>query len=367
MSSTTRRVTTVLGVLVLAAGLATAASPALARPHPAYSHTDLKSVMARMQSAQPWAKIAGPLLSQWYVNTRADRVVVGLTKITPAARTAARQTFGGAVTLTVAPPNVLLVGHGVAHQTITSARVNNATGTRINDTKPYAGGDEIISYWKVGPNQFDVILCTSSFAVTNTTGGASAMLSAGHCAKDSKSLNWYSGYVANNVIHVGQKEGVQGNVVAGGKSDAMAITQNVKVPATYIPFDFVGSKTSHTVYPVDGQGAFAKGEKICTDGVITGAAVCGPKITQTNMCVKFSGGLSVCNLAEATYSSSFCIGGDSGGPVYADLGRVIPALGTIEGMTKGENNCFINRLGPALRAVSATLDTTGGRGEKGPQ
>jgi hypothetical protein len=56
-----------------------------------------------MQSAQPWAKVAGPLLSQWYVDTRADRVMVGLTKITPAARIAARQTFGGAVTLTVAP------------------------------------------------------------------------------------------------------------------------------------------------------------------------------------------------------------------------------------------------------------------------
>jgi uncharacterized membrane protein HdeD (DUF308 family) len=35
MSSTTRRVTAVLGVLALAAGLTMAASPALARPHPA--------------------------------------------------------------------------------------------------------------------------------------------------------------------------------------------------------------------------------------------------------------------------------------------------------------------------------------------
>jgi hypothetical protein len=84
------------------------------------------------------------------------------------------------------------------------------------------------------------------------------------------------------------------------------------------------------------------------------------------MCVKFTGGFTVCNLAEATYSSPFCIGGDSGGPAYVDLGRVIPALGTIEGITPGKNNCFINRLGPALRAVSAILDTTGGWGKKGP-
>lgn len=368
MTRTTGHVTAVLGVLALAGvSLAMAASPALGRPHPAYSRADLKSVMARMRSAQPWAKVTGPLLSQWYVDTRADRVVVGLTNITPAARIAARQTFGGAVALTVAPPNVFAVGHGVAHGIVTSPRVNNATGTRINDNKPFEGGDEIISYWKVGPNEFDYVACTSSFAVTNTVGGASAMLSAGHCQKDSKSSNWYSGHVTNHVLNVGQKEGVQGNVVAGGKSDAMTVTQNIKVPTTYLPSDFVDSDTSHTVYPVDGQGSFAKGEKICTDGVISGAAICGPKITQTNMCVKFSGGLSVCNLAEATYSGPFCIQGDSGGPAYVDLGRVIPALGTIEGFTSGENNCFINRLGPALRAVSATLDITGGRGEKEPQ
>lgn len=89
------------------------------------------------------------------------------------------------------------------------------------------------------------------------------------------------------------------------------------------------------MYPVTGKAAFAKGEKICTDGVFSGAQICGPTITQTNMCVKYTSGQTVCNLAEATYSSPFCIPGDSGGPAYSEAGSTIPALGTIDGTITG--------------------------------
>jgi len=76
------------------AGLLNAAAPdatETAGPHRGggtmpYSPAVLASVVARIPRAQRWAAIAGPVLSQWYVYARADRVVVGLTRITAVSK-----------------------------------------------------------------------------------------------------------------------------------------------------------------------------------------------------------------------------------------------------------------------------------------
>lgn len=71
--------------------LSAAASTAHPRPSARgpYSPAVLASVRVRIPSAQPWARVVRPTLSQWYVDPQADRVVVGLTRITGAARAAA--------------------------------------------------------------------------------------------------------------------------------------------------------------------------------------------------------------------------------------------------------------------------------------
>jgi len=103
---------------------------------------------------------------------------------------------------------------------------------------------------------------------------------------------------------------------------------------------------------------------ICTDGLDSGAQICGPKIVHTGMCVVVNskapfGQVDVCGLAEATFSRNFCISGDSGGPVYQQgrHGRVY-AVGTIDASTQGEHNCFINQLSTVLSTMNARLITS---------
>lgn len=354
---------------ILFAGMAPAIPAAASTTHSLgekpYSSATLLSVMARIPNAQPWATIVRSTLSQWYVDARADRVVVGLTRITSAARAASRHAFGGAVQLTVAPRASLTVRNlGTATRLVRlpSRRTipNSSGGVRRNDGSPFYGGDEIISYVKEG-TKYDVVQCTSSFDAYDTLNKWNVMLTAGHCSADFPSDTWYSGYISGQTFYVGAKEGTIDDETFNNKDpDAMTITQEKL--GTFSAHVFVGSATSSTNYPLDGSDSFKTGELICTDGVDSGAAICGPSVTHTGMCVVFkegSGTINVCDLAEATYSKAFCIPGDSGGPVYVDMGttKKVYALGTIEGSTTGENNCYMNELGPALSVTNARLDT----------
>lgn len=358
------------GVFFVLPAAASAAGPVAAPvAGGTYSPAALSSVMARIPTARPWAAITRPLLSEWYVDPSADRVVVGLTRITSAARAAAREAFGGTVVLTVVPRATLAVRTLAADRIVRlptgTATPDSSGGTRRNDHSPFYGGDEILSYFKTGPNKYNVVQCTSSFDAYDHLRKWNVTVSDGHCADGMVFARWYSGYISGHTFYLGSLEGVIDNERHENKSsDVLTITLRKKT-ATYSPHVFVGSATSSFAYSLAGSYAFSRGEKICTDGVDSGSQICGGSITNTNMCVVFSDDgqtVQTCHLAEATYKRPFCVPGDSGGPVYNDaltMIRKVYALGTIEGYTRGHDNCFINEIGPALSVVKTTLVTTG--------
>ncbi len=350
---------------VLAAGLT--ASPAVARPGD--QRETPASLMSRVTSAQPWASIVAGTLAEWYVPPGGSKLVIGLTRITPAARSAARAAFGGDADLIVVPRPMSAVGTVTVPRVVhmSAAAAQSGPGNRRAEDPPFYGGAEIISYHKISASQYDVAFCTSSWDSLGTVSKLNDMITAGHCDASHTWKTWYSGYLANGIVHIGDKEGsVAVQVFKKAKADAMTITQSA-ASGTYAPRIFTGSATSSASIPVTGSAAVTAksvGEQICTDGVIAGAQICGPKITKVNLCVQItdsSAGITedVCHLALAEYKKPFCTPGNSGGPVYKDSAGVkaAVALGTIDGYASSGTKyyCYINQLPAVLAAVHATL------------
>ncbi len=270
--------------------------------------------------------------------------------------------------LTVAPRAILAIRRLTADRMVrlpTGPPVpDSSSGTRRNDRSPFFGGDEIISYYQTAANKYTVAQCTSSFDAYDHLHNWNAMVSDGHCAAAKQFTRWYSGYISGHTFYIGALEGVVDIKRYENKSsDVLTITLRKKT-GSYSPYVFVGAATSSFSYSLVGTYALSSGEIICTDGVNSGAQICRPKINHTNMCVVFTGEgapTTICHLAEATYSRPFCIPGDSGGAVYnaaLTMVRVVEALGTIEGYTHGQDNCFFNEIGPDLSAIKTTLVTT---------
>ncbi len=326
--------------------------------------------MSRVRTAQPWASVVAGTLAEWYVPAGGSEVVIGLTRITPAARAAARAAFGGAADLIVVPRPMSAVGVGTVPKVVRGpvpATTQTGPGNRRSENPPFYGGGEIISYRKVSASRYDVAYCTSSWDSLATPRGLNVMTAAGHCDANHTWRTWYSGYLADGVVHIGNKEGVVAVQVFGhAKSDAMTITLGA-ASGTYAPRLFTGTASSAASIPVTGSAvisAHSVGERVCTDGAIAGAEVCGPKIINVNLCVQITdraAGVSqyVCHLALAEYDRPFCTPGNSGGPVYRDLGRVRAAiaLGTIEGYASHGRKyyCYINQLPYVLAAVHGKL------------
>jgi hypothetical protein len=374
MGSRTRRMrlrilarsASILTCAVLAAGLT--AAPAVAQ------HGDQREtpawLMSRVTSAQPWASMVRNTLAEWYLADGGSKLVIGLTRTTPAVRSAARAAFGGAADLIVVPRPMSAVGAGVVPGVVhipAPAATASGPGDRRAEKSPFYGGGEIISYHKVSASQYDVVFCTSSWDSLGTVSKLNVMITAGHCDASHTWKTWYSGYLADGVVHIGAKEGsVAVQVFKKDKSDAMTITLSA-ASGTYAPRIFTGTATSSASIPVTGSAAISAksvGELICTDGVIAGAQVCGPKIISVNLCVQITDSTAgitedVCHLALARYKKPFCTPGNSGGPVYRDVAGVksATALGTIDGYASSGSKyyCYINQLPAVLAAVHATL------------
>lgn len=358
-----------LACLVVAGASQFPAAAAASRDNDAaavhYSTASLASVMARIQTAEPWARVARATLSEWYVDSQADRVVVGLTKVTSPARIAAFDTFGAEVDLTAAPVATIAVIYArvshIHHLSALDAASDSSSRSRINDESPLYGGDAIVSYVGLPSGAIDVAECTTSFDSESTAPRHNVMLTAGHCEEPMfAGEDWYNGYVKGKTVYLGLATiGKVANISTS--PDAMTITKNAK-SGTYSPHVYVGSATSSSSYPVVGTKSVTKGMHICTDGEVTGAQICGPRVTHTGVCLRIQlpgVKVTVCDLAEASYSRAFCHEGDSGGPVYSDLGKKkIYALGTIEATVKGENVCYFTMLSSILPILSIKVNTT---------
>ncbi len=364
---------TVLAVpVVLIPTLAVAsarAEPASRSAHPAPAW-----IMSHIRDAQPWARVVRNTLADWYASPAGTEVVVGLTRISAAARSAARLAFGGGVELVVAPMPQSAVGtatvSGVSPSTWRPAMPRSRTGSRRADSQPFYGGDEIVSYHETSPGKYSVLYCTSAFDGTDTAHSWNVITTAGHCDATRNYRTWYSGYIADGRLYVGDEVGsVDALVFSNDRADAMTLTRKAS-SGTYSPHVFVGPITSATNLPVTGSAALSRrslGERICTDGAIAGAEICGPKIIEVDLCARVvdkatSVSAYVCHLAVAQYSRPFCLPGNSGGPVFLDGGHAhaAVAVGTIEGYgSKGKAYyCYVNQLPNALAAVHSKLSTT---------
>jgi hypothetical protein len=353
------------------AALPVAAATVVAVPAAAASQVTPGWIMAHVTSAQPWATIVRSTLADWYLAPGGSKVVIGLTRITSTARSAARTEFGSAAELIQAAQPIAAVGHGTATRIVRTpslpAAPQSGTGNRRADRSPFYGGDEIISYYKISGNKYRYAECTSSWDANYTVRKWNVMVTAGHCDGTHTFRTWYSGYVAGGVLHIGAKEGSLDVLSFGNyRSDAMTLTLKAR-SGTYAPHLFVGAVTSSRNIPVTGSAALSAhsiGERICTDGVVAGPEVCGPKIISVNLCAHVKDRATgvqayVCHLALAQYTRPFCTPGNSGGPVFLDTGHATGAmaLGTIEGYSnKGKTYyCYINELPNVLASVHAKL------------
>lgn len=264
------------GIVALAGAPAGATTEAPAR---------LGSVLARIDTAHPWARLAGPAITEYYVDERRDVVRVGVERVTPALRTAARRTFGSAVEL---------------HQ---GERYYRAS--RGDDPAPHTAGAAIDT---------ELGRCTSGFGVSR--GGRTYFLGTAHCYTS-------TGETATN------------HGRAYGRVAARRLTERgpdaALVASDFAPRMYVGGPDSDTARPVRGARTPRYGARLCTSGASTGET-CSAVRRQANICVRFGDGMTTCHLTRAvsTDGTPLVQSGDSGGPVY--VGGVYAV-----GMTVGGN------------------------------
>lgn len=175
------------------------------------------------------------------------------------------------------------------------------TISRTDDTPPWSGGAQIINS-SIGAG------CTSGFGVI--ANGRPAVLTAGHCA------------TAN------------GQTITDGSGEFIGFaTEKTNHDQMIVPTTstdnlmYVGPRTSNTTKQVTGWEPVFIGELICQSGVTT-AGVIGSELCGLQVLFFHTDSES---LVEANQINGE-IGarpGDSGGPLYSDLGNTVIAKGTM--------------------------------------
>jgi hypothetical protein len=281
-----------------------------------WSAADLDAVRAGIPSHEPFASAAGKGLSTWYVDPASNTVRVGLTAVTPAARKAAAQTYGSAVTLetrsrySVAKKVIPLGGR------LRSAGDPGAVGpavapspSRLLDTQPYFGGVRI----GVLANNL-LTLCTAAFPNSART----RMLTAGHCFPSNAVVQQgYLDTAVNAFITTGIVGRIDWRQWGNNRIDAETVnSQGQGTPlAAFMYTSLQGSK------PIGAQVISLNGATVCADGSFTGEN-CRGVVDATNLCANIVDGtttLRVCGLdsAHSSDGSRLVQPGDSGGPVYS--------------------------------------------------
>lgn len=263
-----------------------------------YSRAELEAVRQRVESDKAWQQLVGPTLSQWYVDTERNTVVVGLTEVTPALREEAARRFGGMVELR------------------TERRPQPVS--RFDDSEPYRAGTRL-EFPPGGAR------CTAGFTIRLVRNpDVTRMVTAGHCART-------GAVVENNrqpfgTVDFSQYGGLDVAYISGRR---------------YFPGTYVGPIFSEDVRDVRGGVLNARGLRLCANGAFTGER-CAGEVIQTNVCVVYLDGVRVCRLTEMRPMDgrSLAQPGDSGGPVhtYDHFGNLLMA-GFISG-TNGYSTWF---------------------------
>ncbi|MFE0590110.1 alpha-lytic protease prodomain-containing protein [Micromonospora echinospora] len=309
-----------------------------------HSMRDLSATMNQVPERQPFASVAGKNLSAWYVDPAQNKVVIGMTQVTPEARSAAAQTFGATVDLVVMPRHRTMVrrdridGDKLEVRAAPRAAAERRSGpraatvaaapTRLLDAQPYYGGSRIVRTYTEGGSTY-VAQCTAAFTVTTTS--TLRMSTAGHCGATGTA--WQQGYLGGNTLYTTGSMGSMASVQWGdGRMDAAVLSGG-----SYWPGAVYGGQVDTTAWGVTGQRAGTIGEVVCSDGSVT-REVCGAKIHAVNACLDLNDDgtiVRVCNqtLANAIPEVGVIVQpGDSGGPVHAhvDANRV-QGIGIISG------------------------------------
>jgi hypothetical protein len=248
----------------------------------AHSKAELEEIKERVTTDRAWSKVAGPLLSEWYVDVFNNRVAVSVTTLTDAVRRAATAAFGAAVELSVKP---------LALPT-----------SKQSDSAPWTGGAQIAVHNSAGV----VRDCSSSFALVAPNGDR-AGLTAGHCTDA----------VGNAVTHNGASMGT----VVTREYDRYSRDFAIYSGSTYQNrvYDSISTTmpvTSVTSFVLLGSygfcfGGYSMGDRNC-EGRITGLETCAAFL------VDYNPRHSVCGLVLANHTQAGYLAreGDSGGPVY---------------------------------------------------
>lgn len=293
-----------------------------------YSLAQLNKVMNRVWTAGPWAALARPLVTSWYADPVTDRVLIGVTRITPALTQAARAAFGPLARLIHGQRAWLetrltrLSPHALRMRPLVSA---SSDPSRLLDSSPYNGGDRIVRTFTYGGNSY-VGQCTVAFGWSTGT-----MSTAGHCSYPSGGVGttWLQGYYdsANSTIYyTGTMGQVTKNIFGASEGDAALIGKGSYDAYVY---------TSNTGFkPVGAYSGVTKGlSGLCADGSFTGEN-CTGVVAAVNISVSVQVPLTgqtfvVEHLDEVTSSSKLVQAGDSGGPCYTHVGSDLEARGII--------------------------------------
>jgi len=221
----------------------------------------------------------GAALSNWGVDVKANRLHIGVLKLTPGVRARISSLLGGLDAVD-----------------ITQDGGWNQTADRIVDSAPWFGGDRI-----VGP----VGACTSGFSVFDPANGDRTFnTTAGHCGYGT----FKQGGNGYGITYVG-------SYTEGGPTDAQIVTT---YPASAAGRVYTSSNGSN---PVKGWIVTqVGGNKVCSDGSFTGEN-CSGKIDATNQCLYFQDSRKTICKMIVVFSPGFQPKpGDSGGPVYNHAG-----------------------------------------------
>ncbi|MBO3749462.1 hypothetical protein J5X84_25565 [Streptosporangiaceae bacterium NEAU-GS5] len=216
-------------------------------------------------------------------------------------------------------PGVRAAGMPVSVQGTTAPQV---AASRLNDFKPYWGG----GLWSVFGNAPS---CSTGFAVT--VGGATKMLSAGHCAQSNGQFAVDGG---------GQVSDIMGPITKSSDPALDSLLINTSSSGRVF---FGDEKTSNTARVV-GRHFNHVGDYVCTSGAFSGLRcliyVEATNVTQT-FYVKGKKVGTFNRLVFAVHVDAESAGGngDSGGPVFEPdfTAGGVWAIGTFTGMDSIEN------------------------------